>query len=101
VSPLRYDHVEAPLECVRENKSDSGNDDHSRLGKVNNISKATIGTAILQVIRQTSEFYKIIGKENINGEVHYIVSTLISGSILEKVRAQWLINSFEAQCQTL
>ena len=49
------------------------------------------------------EFHNIIGKEYIDGEVHYMVDwvpTLVRGHILRKAQAQPLISSFEARCQS-
>jgi hypothetical protein len=48
------------------------------------------------------EFCKIIGKEYVDGKVHYLlkwVPTLVRGSIVRKARAQALISRFEARCQ--
>lgn len=48
------------------------------------------------------EFHDIIGKEYIDGEVHYLVDwvpTLVRGHILRKAQAQALISRFEARCQ--
>ncbi|KAM0145916.1 hypothetical protein ACHAQE_011012 [Botrytis cinerea] len=49
------------------------------------------------------EFYNIIGKEDIDGEVHYLVDwtpTLIRGEILKEAKAQPLIDRFEIRCQS-
>ncbi|KAM0184594.1 hypothetical protein ACHAPC_005685 [Botrytis cinerea] len=49
------------------------------------------------------EFYNIIGKEDIDGEVHYLVDwtpTLIRGEILKEAKAQPLIDRFETRCQS-
>jgi hypothetical protein len=48
------------------------------------------------------EFHNIIGKEYIDGEVHYLVDwvpTLVRGYVLRKAQAQPLISRFEARCQ--
>jgi hypothetical protein len=49
------------------------------------------------------EFHNIIGREYINGEVYYMVDwvpTLVRGHVLRKAKAQPLISSFEARCQS-
>ena len=48
------------------------------------------------------EFYEILGKEYIDGEVHYLVGwvpTLVRGRVLHKAKAQPLISQFEASCE--
>jgi hypothetical protein len=48
------------------------------------------------------EFYNVIGKEYLDGGVHYLVEwvpTLVRGSILRKAQAQPIISRFEARCQ--
>ncbi|KAH6670203.1 hypothetical protein B0J14DRAFT_114496 [Halenospora varia] len=48
------------------------------------------------------EFHGLLGKEFINGELHYLVDftpLLIRASVVRKARAQPLIDSFEARCQ--
>lgn len=48
------------------------------------------------------EFHNIIGKEYIDGEVHYLVDwvpTLVRGHVLRKAQAQPLISRFEARRQ--
>ncbi|KAM0124092.1 hypothetical protein ACHAO1_011141, partial [Botrytis cinerea] len=49
------------------------------------------------------EFHNIIGKEDIDGEVHYLVDwtpTLVRGEVLKKAKAQLLIDQFESRCQS-
>jgi hypothetical protein len=48
------------------------------------------------------EFHNIIGKEYIDGEVHYLVDwvpTLVRGHVLRKAQAQPLISRFEAHAK--
>jgi hypothetical protein len=48
------------------------------------------------------EFHRIIGKEYIDGKVHYMVDwipSLVRGSVLHKAKAQPLISQFEASCE--
>ena len=48
------------------------------------------------------EFHRVLGKEYIDGEVHYLVDwvpTLVRGRVLHKAKAQPLINQFEADCE--
>ncbi|TGO81190.1 hypothetical protein BPOR_1288g00010 [Botrytis porri] len=49
------------------------------------------------------EFYNIIGREDIDGEVHYLVDwtpTLVRGEVLKRAKAQLLIDRFESRCQS-
>jgi hypothetical protein len=48
------------------------------------------------------EFHEVLGKEYINGKVHYLVDwvlTLVRGRVLHKAKAQPLISQFEASCK--
>jgi len=48
------------------------------------------------------EFHGVLGKEYIDGEVHYLVDwvpTLVRGRVLHKAKAQPLISQFEASCE--
>ena len=48
------------------------------------------------------EFYRVLGKEYIDGEVYYLVNwvpTLVRGYVLQKAKAQSLISRFEASCE--
>ncbi|KAJ8058429.1 hypothetical protein OCU04_012618 [Sclerotinia nivalis] len=49
------------------------------------------------------EFHNIIGREDIDGEVHYLVDwtpTLVRGEVLKNAKAQLLIDRFESRCQS-
>jgi hypothetical protein len=48
------------------------------------------------------EFHGVLGKEYIDGEVHYLVDwvpTLVRGRVLHKAKVQPLISQFEASCE--
>lgn len=48
------------------------------------------------------EFHRVLGKEYINSEVHYLVNwvlTLVRGHVLQKAKAQPLISQFKASCE--
>ncbi|CZR52890.1 uncharacterized protein PAC_02767 [Phialocephala subalpina] len=58
--------------------------------------------AQVEDVYREREFHNIIGKEYIDGEIHYLVDwvpTLVRGHVLRKAQAQPLISRFEARCQ--
>ncbi|KAG9242068.1 hypothetical protein BJ878DRAFT_191733 [Calycina marina] len=58
--------------------------------------------ALVEDVFRDREFHGILGKEYIDGEVHYLVDwvpTLVRGRVLHKAKAQPLINHFEASCE--
>ncbi|KAG9228063.1 hypothetical protein BJ875DRAFT_270874 [Amylocarpus encephaloides] len=58
--------------------------------------------ALVEDVFRDREFHEVLGKEYIDGEVHYLVDwvpTLVRGRVLHKAKAQPLISQFEASCQ--
>ncbi|KAH8586019.1 hypothetical protein B0O99DRAFT_92069 [Bisporella sp. PMI_857] len=59
--------------------------------------------ALVEDFFRDREFHEVLGKEYIDGEVHYLVDwvpTLVRGRVLHKANAQPLISQFEASCET-
>jgi hypothetical protein len=60
--------------------------------------------ARVEDVNRDREFHNIIGKEYIDGKVHYMVDwilTLVRGHVLRKAQAQPVISWFEARCRSL
>ena len=58
--------------------------------------------ALVEDVFRDREFHGVLGKEYIDGEVHYLVDwvpTLVRGHVLHKAKAQPLISRFEASCE--
>ena len=58
--------------------------------------------ALVEDVFRDREFHGVLGKEYIDGEVHYLVDwvpTLVRGHVLHKAKAQPLISQFEASCE--
>jgi hypothetical protein len=58
--------------------------------------------ALVEDVFSDRVFHRVLGKEYIDGEVHYLVDwvpTLVRGHVLQKAKAQPLISRFEASCE--
>jgi len=58
--------------------------------------------ALVEDVFRDREFHGVLGKEYIDGEVHYLVDwvpTLVRRHVLQKAKAQSLISRFEASCE--
>lgn len=58
--------------------------------------------ALVEDCFRDREFHRILGKEYIDGEVHYLVDwvpTMVRSRVLHKAKAQSLISQFEASCE--
>ncbi|ESZ90417.1 hypothetical protein SBOR_9205 [Sclerotinia borealis F-4128] len=69
---------------------------------INNTSQSSLYVAQVLDTQCGCEFHNIIGKEDIDGEVHYLVDwtpTLIRDIVLKKAQAQPLIDRFETRHQ--
>ncbi|KAH9204198.1 hypothetical protein DL95DRAFT_471705 [Leptodontidium sp. 2 PMI_412] len=58
--------------------------------------------ALVEDVFRDREFHRVLGKEYIYSEVHYLVDwvpTLVRGHVLQKAKAQPLISQFEASCE--
>jgi len=59
--------------------------------------------ALVEDCFRDREFHRILGKEYIDEEVHYLVDwvpTMVRGRVLHKAKAQSLISQFEASCES-
>jgi hypothetical protein len=57
---------------------------------------------LVEDVFRDREFHRFLGKEYIDGEVHYLVDwvpTLVRGRVLHMAKAQPLISRFEASCE--
>jgi hypothetical protein len=58
--------------------------------------------ACLEDVSREHEFHNVLGKEDMDSEVYYMVDwvpNLVRGHVLRKSQAQPLISRFEARCQ--
>jgi len=58
--------------------------------------------AVVENCFRDQEFHRILGKEYINEEIHYLVNwvpTLVYGRVLHRAKAQPLISQFETSCE--
>jgi len=77
----------------------------STTNSTNNLPDEKKTTYVMQVrdAYREREFHDLIGKEYLDGEVHYMVvftPILVRGSVLMEAQAEPLITCFEARCQT-